>query len=46
MDNFEWTRGYGERFGLIYVDYTTGERIMKDSAYWYRDVIKENGENL
>lgn len=46
MDNFEWAKGYSERFGLIYVDYRTQERIPKDSAYWYRDVIQSNGENL
>ncbi|MCP4683178.1 MAG: family 1 glycosylhydrolase, partial [Desulfobacterales bacterium] len=31
------------RFGLVYVDYETQERIWKDSAYWYKNVIKENG---
>ena len=46
MDNFEWAEGYNQRFGLIYIDYPTGERTMKDSAYWYAEVIKENGENL
>ncbi len=46
MDNFEWAEGYGQRFGLIYVDYATGNRILKDSAHWYRDVIRTNGENL
>ena len=46
MDNFEWAKGYSERFGLIYVDYTTGERIPKDSLAWYADVIRANGENL
>lgn len=46
MDNFEWAKGYSERFGLVYVDYRTQERIPKDSAYWYRDVIQSNGENL
>ena len=44
MDNFEWALGYSERFGLVYVDYVTQERILKDSAYWYKDVIKSNGE--
>ena len=46
MDNFEWAKGYSERFVLIYVDYRTQERIWKDSAYWYRDLILGNGENL
>lgn len=46
MDNFEWHSGYGERFGLVYVDYITQKRILKDSAYWYRAVVETNGENL
>ena len=46
MDNFEWALGYSRRFGLIYVDYPTGERTLKDSAYFYAEVIKTNGENL
>jgi beta-glucosidase len=45
-DNFEWARGYTERFGMIFCDYPTQKRILKDSAYWYADVIKTNGENL
>jgi beta-glucosidase len=43
MDNFEWAFGFQKRFGLIYVDYPTGRRVLKDSAYWYRDVIASNG---
>ncbi|MFC7844338.1 GH1 family beta-glucosidase [Streptomyces sp. NPDC057382] len=35
MDNFEWAYGYSKRFGLIRVEYPTGERTWKDSAYWY-----------
>ncbi len=46
MDNFEWNFGYSERFGLIYIDYQTQKRIWKDSAYWYCDLIRKNGEKL
>lgn len=46
MDNFEWALGYDARFGLVYVDYQTQERIWKDSAYDYREIIRTNGENL
>lgn len=46
MDNFEWAKGYSERFGLIYVDYQTQERVLKDSAYWYRHLIETNGAEL
>ena len=42
MDNFEWGYGYTERFGMVYVDYETQERIPKDSALWYRDWIKQH----
>lgn len=42
MDNFEWSEGYSQRFGLVYVDYRTGERIPKDSAGWYKKVIANN----
>ena len=42
MDNFEWAEGYDKRFGLVYVDYQTQQRIPKDSFYWYADVIKNN----
>jgi beta-glucosidase len=35
LDNFEWTLGYSQRFGLIWVDHETGERIPKDSLSWY-----------
>ena len=46
IDNFEWAKGYSERFGLIYADYPTQKRIVKDSGYWYKTVIENNGENL
>ncbi len=43
MDNYEWAHGYRKRFGLIHVDYATQQRTLKDSAYWYRDVIASHG---
>ena len=46
MDNFEWYEGYRFRFGLVHVNYQTQERIPKDSAYWYRDLIASNGALL
>ena len=46
MDNFEWSRGYSERFGLIHVDYETQKRTIKDSGYWYRELIAANGAAL
>ena len=46
MDNFEWAEGMKHRFGLIHVDYQTLKRTVKDSAYWYRDVIQSNGAHL
>jgi beta-glucosidase len=39
LDNFEWARGYGQRFGLVRVDYETQQRTPKDSYAWYRDLI-------
>lgn len=46
IDNFEWAAGYSERFGMVYVDYETQERIIKDSGYFYRSIADSNGENL
>jgi beta-glucosidase len=39
LDNFEWSFGYSKRFGIVYVDYETQKRVVKDSAYFFRDVI-------
>jgi len=46
LDNFEWAAGYAERFGLVHVDYQTQKRTVKDSAYWYKQVMETNGECL
>jgi beta-glucosidase len=39
LDNFEWSFGYAKRFGIVYVDYPSLERVPKDSFYWYRDLV-------
>jgi beta-glucosidase len=43
MDNFEWAHGYLPKFGLIRIDDATRERLPKQSFYWYRDSIAQNG---
>ena len=43
LDNFEWAWGYSKRFGLVYVDYASQRRILKDSASWYAGVIRRGG---
>jgi beta-glucosidase len=40
MDNFEWACGYDKRFGIVYVDYATQQRTLKDSARWYRRFLQ------
>lgn len=46
MDNFEWALGYDKRFGLIYIEYQTQERTIKESGHWYKKLIESNGEIL
>jgi beta-glucosidase len=43
LDNFEWAHGMTKRFGLVWVDYESLERTLKESARWYGDVIRHNG---
>jgi beta-glucosidase len=42
LDNYEWSFGYSQRFGIVHVDFDTQQRTPKDSAYWYRDVAAAN----
>jgi beta-glucosidase len=44
LDNFEWSFGYTRRFGIIYIDFKTLKRIIKDSAYFLRDTIAGFGD--
>jgi len=39
IDNFEWAWGYEKRFGIVYCDYKSLQRIIKDSGYFMRDII-------
>lgn len=43
MDNFEWAHGYKTRFGLVFVDFDSQKRTIKDSGRWYARVIQQNG---
>ena len=45
MDNYEWAEGYSKRFGIVYVNYKTQRRTIKDSAKWYSNVISKNALN-
>ena len=46
LDNFEWASGYAKRFGLVHVDFETQRRTIKDSGWFYRDVIRTHGAAL
>jgi beta-glucosidase len=42
LDNFEWTDGYSQRYGLTWVDFRDQRRIVKDSGRWYARVAATN----
>jgi beta-glucosidase len=42
MDNFEWINGYGDRFGMVYVDFKTQRRTPKLSAMWFKEAATRN----
>ena len=46
LDNFEWGEGFAQRFGIVWVGFETQERILKDSAHWYKKAIADNGFSL
>jgi len=46
MDNFEWAHGFSKRFGLVYIDYQSQRRIVKESGHWYAALIRANGYEL
>lgn len=42
LDNFEWSEGFAQRFGLAWVDFDTCQRILKESGRWYGQVARDN----
>jgi beta-glucosidase len=44
LDNYEWARGYAQRFGLVHVDCATQRRTLKDSAHAYAEVLRRHRE--
>ena len=43
LDNFEWSEGYEQRFGLVWADFETQDRTLKDSGRWFAQVAAQNG---
>jgi beta-glucosidase len=45
MDNFEWAEGYRRRFGIVYVDYESQRRLVKESGRWYAGLLAAHREH-
>jgi beta-glucosidase len=45
LDNFEWSMGYSKRFGIVYVDYGSQSRTIKDSGLWYSGLIRHGQDD-
>lgn len=45
LDNYEWAEGYSKRFGIVYVDYASQRRVLKDSALWFADFLSTHAIN-
>ncbi len=45
MDNYEWSEGFSKRFGIVYVDYATQRRVIKESGHWYAALIHAFNNN-
>lgn len=43
LDNFEWAEGYRPRFGIVYTDFQTQQRLVKDSGLWFQQFLKDSG---
>src|SRR5207253_2753857 len=43
LDNLEWSHGFTKRFGIVHVNFATLERTLKESAKFYREVVRTNG---
>jgi beta-glucosidase len=41
-DNFEWAEGFQQRFGIVYCDFETQQRYIKDSGHWYSQLARTN----
>ena len=44
VDNFEWNSGYNYRMGIVYVDHDSQKRMIKDSGFWYRDLVRSQNQ--